>query len=135
VRVVAAWAVSNRPFAAYLGHLPPVVAAQDLCLVLPGTVTLERVMGFLGTVVETALDPLGGSPSGVLNTVHDLLMELGFWRSPSYLDELLERSVESVNEIGYLLPRLAEQDRRRAVSVLSPQLAELQRALDKEDGR
>jgi hypothetical protein len=138
VRVLAVWADGNRPIAAYLGHLPPASAVADLCLILPGAVPRERVMRFLTTVVETALGPLGGSPSSVLNTVHDTLMDLGFWRSPSYLDELLERSVESVDEIGYLLSRLVERDRRRVVTVLAPQLAELQRVLDKldeEDGR
>ncbi|MGI8336117.1 hypothetical protein ACRYCC_39765 [Actinomadura scrupuli] len=135
MRVLAAWAVCNRPIAAYLDHLPPLTAVQDLCLILPGTVAPDRAASFLRSVAEAALGPLGGSPSAVLNTVHEALMDLGFRRSPSYLDELLERSVESLDEIGYLLPRLSGPDRRRIVAVLSPQLAELRRALDKEEGR
>jgi hypothetical protein len=132
VRVVAVWAFQNRRLAAYLGNQPPLAAFEDLCVILPGQVSKESVMGFLGSVVRVALDPRGGVPASVLDTVHEQLMGLGFYRS-SYLDELLERAVDAVEEVGYLLPRLGESDRGRIVRELSARINELQRRLDEED--
>jgi hypothetical protein len=131
VRVVAMWAFQNQRLAAYLGNQPPLVAFEDLCVILPGKASKESVMGFLGSVVRAALDPRGGVPASVLDTVHEQLMGLGFYRS-SYLDELLERAVDAVEEVAYLMPRLQESDRGRIVRELSARIHELQRRLDEE---
>lgn len=126
VRVVAAWATGNRPIAGYLENLPPVAAVEDLCYILPEETGLDRVLDFLGSVVRTALGPLGGSTSDVLSALQNELMDLGFQRSASYVDELVERVDTTLDEIDRLAVCLPAQARRR----LASRIGLLREALD-----
>ncbi|TDB81653.1 hypothetical protein E1264_32460 [Actinomadura sp. KC216] len=131
---MADWAARTPRLAAAEHAAAPLIAVQDLCLILDGEAAPADAAALLARVVELAAGPLGTEPDTVLDTAYDDLMRLGF-EHPRYVRDALSRAGAGLGELAYLLNRVDGATRGAVADRLEPVLAEIMRLTDPDELR
>jgi hypothetical protein len=132
IRVLAVWAAANPSLAKAESCAPPLTCVGDLCLVFDDQVGFDDAAGLLTKVVEYAVGPLGVSPIAVLDAVFDDLMGLGF--EPAHVvRRQLERTLEPLHELAFVLQRLPADQRTDIGDRLAPRFEQILRLVERSE--
>ncbi|MGH3375179.1 MAG: hypothetical protein ACRDP6_10595 [Actinoallomurus sp.] len=132
IRVLAVWAAANPALAKAEYCAPPLTAVADLCLVFDEQVVFDDAAALLTKAMEYAIGPLGVSPLAVVDAVFDDLMGLGF--EPAHIvHRQLERALEPLHELAFVLQRLPEDLRADVGDRLVPRFEQVLRLVERSE--
>ena len=132
IRVLAVWAAGNPTLANAEHCAPPLTAVADLCLVFDEQVAFDDAAALLTKVTEYAVGPLGASPLAVVDAVFDDLMGLGF-EPAHFVHRQLERALEPLHELAFVLQRLPENLRADVGDRLVPRFEQVLRLVERSE--
>ncbi|MEO3788431.1 hypothetical protein ABGB12_34310 [Actinocorallia sp. B10E7] len=108
LQTVALWAAAEPALASSRPTIPPLSAAQDLCLVVEHHLPFDDAVALLERVITEATGPLGISPDAVVDAVYDELMRP--YSRPETVRDAFGRIRSSLRDIVHVLDRMSEEE-------------------------